>query len=481
VKLEEYSVEKANLKTQIDNLTSENINLRDTMNASKANYLQSEDLIAEHVRTKALLEQEVKSLKSDLEFLAKSNVSGVEERLLIARQEEEERVKTSMRRELEEMRAHQASAEMETEDTKRLHRIGEEQLAGARLKVSMLERELESAKADTHYMKEAIERLKGRNDEALSGAKARVAVLERDREELLNNHVTEMRGMRKQIQKLEQECDEFRRLVEDREGEISILNSTITSEEAVGEKEIERLRYEKAQLLASARKNATGFERKLREATAVAAGRREAEFIALSTAKSNAENRIAELLGEIGELKTTLDILKEGRDKGLESEFEAMGELRMEVEKLKSENEALRVENNQLTQRITANFEEMDRSTVILNERARIAEMRLKQVEDREKEGLLRIEKAKLREEVGLRGGEGEGALEELEDLRAMYEDLEVEHEDLLALLAQQQVEKDFLQQGLMTYGGDEAINNALQQAEEMCITRFQQYIQMEN
>ncbi|GMH46306.1 hypothetical protein TrRE_jg3250, partial [Triparma retinervis] len=441
-----------------------------------------DDVIAEHVRAKKVAEQEVHSLKSDLEFLAKSNVSGVQEKILMARQEEEERVRTMTRRELESTRSNLASSQLELEESKKLHRLCEEQLASARLKIGMLEREVESLKADGSFMKETIDRVKERHNEALGSFKARIGSLESERETLLNTHVNDMRGMRKEVQRLEKECDELRRLAEDRENEVSLLNQALTTDEAVGEKEIERLRYEKAQLLASARKTATGFERKLREATSVAAGRREAEFIALKEGKKDVDNRVAQLLGEIGELKTTLEIVKEGRDKGMEGEFEAMGQLRMECEKLRNDNEALRTENGHLTQRISANFEEADRSNVILTERCRIAEMRLQQVEDREKEGLLRMEKVKLREErnVGVWGGEDPELMEEVEGLRAMYEELEVEHEDLLALLAQQQLEKETLQSALLSHGGEVAVEDAQREAEEICISRFDQFIRMD-
>ena len=476
--LQNKELQIASLAKRIDEISIENINLKDTVNETKSARLQMDDIISEHVRAKIGAEDEVRSLKSDLEFLAKSNASGVQEKLLMARQEEEERVKSSTRRELQELRADAASHQANADESRRLHRICEEQLSTARLKIGMLEREMESLRADETFMKETVDRVKGRHAEVLAGIKARITSLEREREELLNSHVNEMRGMRKEVQKLEKENDELRRMGEDRQQEIEILNSTLTGEEVEGEKEIERLRYEKAQLLASARKTASGFERKLREATSVAAGRRKAEFIAVKEAKESCESRVAQLLGEIGELKTTLAIVKDSREKGREGEYEAMGTLRVELDKVKSDNEVLRVENSQLTQRISANFEEMERSNVIMNERCRIAEMRLKQVEDREKEGLLRMERVKLREEGVWDGGEAE-LVDELDQLRGIYEDLEAEHEDLLALLAQQQIEKEQLKHGLLNYGGEDAVQLARREAEEICVERFSQFIEM--
>jgi hypothetical protein len=92
------------------------------------------------------------------------------------------------------------------------------------------------------------------------------------------------------------------------------------------------------------------------------------------------------------------------------------------------------------------------------------------------------MEKVKLREErnVGVWGGEDPELMEEVEGLRAMYEELEVEHEDLLALLAQQQLEKETLQSALLSHGGEVAVEDAQREAEEICISRFDQFIRMD-
>ena len=76
-----------------------------------------------------------------------------------------------------------------------------------------------------------------------------------------------------------------------------------------------------------------------------------------------------------------------------------MGKVRVELDNVRKENETVRGENARLTQRITANFEEMQRANAILTERAKMAEMRVKQVEERETEGRVRLERARLREE----------------------------------------------------------------------------------
>jgi hypothetical protein len=171
----------------------------------------------------------------------------------------------------------------------------------------------------------------------------------------------------------------------------------------------------------------------------------------------------------------------------------------------------------------------MTRQQTYLTERAKIAEQRVSQVEERERETLVKMEMIRMREEklhnsqsqanpfnpnsseihasnygatpakmsllggslfspeerggLGLNAELGEvmSALEaELERQRDMYGDLEIEHEDLLALLAQQEIEKGCLRDALRGEeggGGEDRVRAAQQEAETICITKYKQYI----
>ena len=203
--------------------------------------------------------------------MAKSNVQGMQEKLLIARQEEEERIRGVVRAEAEEMRGKVAAFQAERDDAKRQLRINEEELASAKLKVSMTEREVEALRSDATFMNDAFERIKERNNESIVALRSRTTALEKEREELLATHIREIRVLRKESHSLSAESDELKRMVEDKDSELALLQQTLSGEEFAGEKEIERLRYEKAQLLSSTKKAAANFERKLREATSLSA------------------------------------------------------------------------------------------------------------------------------------------------------------------------------------------------------------------
>ena len=65
----------------------------------------------------------------------------------------------------------------------------------------------------------------------------------------------------------------------------------------------------------------------------------------------------------------------------------------------------------------------------------------------------------------------------ELDDERRMYRELEEEHEDLLALLAQQELEKNAIRDKLLEVAGNDAVSLARKLAERQCLTRFGTFI----
>ena len=62
-----------------------------------------------------------------------------------------------------------------------------------------------------------------------------------------------------------------------------------------------------------------------------------------------------------------------------------------------------------------------------------------------------------------------------------MFSELEGEHEDLLALLAQQEIEKESLKGALRgATREEETVERAMKEAESVCIQRFNQYVTLE-
>ncbi|GMH99012.1 hypothetical protein TrVE_jg231, partial [Triparma verrucosa] len=490
------------LRAQLDQLSTEKINMMTEHQEARAKAIQHQSALQELESAKIRAEEEVLSLKTDMTFLSKSNVEGVQEKIIEARREEEERVLAIMRREVEEMRVKMLQSDEAENMAKTILRTTEQKLAEVRLQLSMYEREVEAMKTDSKYLRETLDRTKERNNESSANFKKRIYALEREREDILESNLAEVRALREELKNTGTDRDHQKRLAEEKEKDLILLNESVRGDGEMGEREIDRLRYEKAQLLQSANHAAANFERKMREAIAASAGKREAELILEREGKKQAEMTSEGLRTEVSELQATVRALGEG-GKGGEGESAAtaaMGKVRVELDNVRKENETVRGENARLTQRITANFEEMQRANAILTERAKMAEMRVKQVEERETEGRVRLERARLREE-GLSdsmfspGGTGRGLggdaqlfhrvvaelQREVEEGRAMFSELEGEHEDLLALLAQQEIEKESLKGALRgATREEETVERAMKEAESVCIQRFNQYVTLE-
>ena len=65
----------------------------------------------------------------------------------------------------------------------------------------------------------------------------------------------------------------------------------------------------------------------------------------------------------------------------------------------------------------------------------------------------------------------------ELAEEQRMFRDLEDEHEDLLALLAQQELEKNAIRDKLLETAGEDAYEMARKVAERQCLSRFGIYV----
>ncbi len=68
---------------------------------------------------------------------------------------------------------------------------------------------------------------------------------------------------------------------------------------------------------------------------------------------------------------------------------------------------------------------------------------------------------------------------EAIEEERSMYFDLLAEHDDLLALLAQQGIVKNSLQNALLDAAGDDAVKYAMEVAQKKAIEQYGKYLEV--
>jgi len=69
----------------------------------------------------------------------------------------------------------------------------------------------------------------------------------------------------------------------------------------------------------------------------------------------------------------------------------------------------------------------------------------------------------------------------EIQEERMMYSETLQEHEELLALVAQQDLEKSCLREALIEVAGDDVANQAIQRAEEFAVIRYGNAVQVSN
>ena len=412
---------------------------------------ERETIVAEReMRQKA--EREVGQLRRDMEFLAKSSVDGVEEMLKKAREDERSTCEVRNRRDLEALKIHTKAVKDELDLAKERERLAEERLASESLRLSVMEREIHGLKSDEKYLVESRERMKERNEEGNAVLKTRISNLENERNEMSSEHLAEVRELRKHLQVEIKEKDALQRQMIDLQGEVETLKQANKGGQQQEEAEINRLRAEKSVLLKNAAEISSSMDTRVRKAVAAAAGKREAEMIAEreATKAANAQLRETQLLN-MGQEKTIMELRKKIEENfaaGSErekTELVGIGELRRERDLLKSEVMNMRENNNNGNGNFVGDITPRSELKLMATPMATPQNNNL--------------------------------AFAELTTLREDYHELESEHEDLLALLAQQEIEKGVLKKNLEVKLGEEALRKCMKDAEDVTVERFGQYI----
>jgi regulator of replication initiation timing len=187
-----------------------------------------------------------------------------------------------------------------------------------------------------------------------------------------------------------------------------------------------------------------------------------------------------------------------------------LDELSAELKQFKEENRVLSAENDKLREELETANEKSQAAIDSLTEKWRKAQAKAHMLESSDRfDAEVNVEVAKLRSNGDAAGGhprnwivvhendnpardEGPPELSPVEayDLiqqqkiaiqeeRAMYLELLAEHDDLLALLAQQDLEKASLNAALSRVAGPEAVRAAMTDAEENAVKKYGKYLKL--
>jgi len=464
-------------------------------------------------------EAEVEELKRGLALLAQSTefMDGEEGQLHLLTSKAAAEI---MHREREEIESLQKSLEhviAELKTSKLKERDAEDQAANSRMHASVCEQELLSTKSDVDQLRQALDESKKCEVEMQMLLEKRVKVLEEDRQNIMNVNRADFEASKAELSNTIIERDQLiHALNESEKANSTLVYSTtveIEKENAPSlDLELSRLRMENAQLLCSAAKTAAKTERRIRSAlggdlTAVEENiksekqrYKEAEQT-LETMKCQHEAVVKELERMKANNK---DLIAKMKSFEASNVTEDLKRLEVDFSRLELEKISLETKLNESMSSSKANISKLD-------DKCKTAEAKIRRLESAErKEAALAAEIAKIREEnEGLKQGKinstasfDDGAVSnaeakgqdidatdqldlirdlqsEMNQEREIYQELLCEHEDLLALLAQQDCEKKCLQQALAKVDGNDAVEKAILKAEEKVVQQFGKYVQI--
>jgi len=333
----------------------------------------------------------------------------------------------------------------------------------------------------------------------------RIKALEGERETTLRSHGTEVKNLRAEISQAQMEKDRLiHALNESEKANSALVYSTSVDQDGNDsplELELAKLRLEKAQLLAEVQENGSKVEQRIRQAISGDNQNTTSEKELLESAEKSLKSlqqRYNETSAQL-ELASAsnADLLNRLKETNVSTLKNDLYRFEAEVSKLQKANEGLQAQ-------LSKAENEAISTNAALEEKCRLADAKIRELERQErKEAALAAEVARMRDEtLALKNASNndiraaseskEGAMGaaemhdfvlELKDAvkeeRKMYHDLLAEHEDLLALLAQQDLEKTSLQAALTDTAGQGAVEMAILEAEKRAVEQFGKYIKL--
>ena len=463
-------------------------------------------------------EVEVEELKKGLALLVQSTefMDGEEGQLHFLTSKAAAEI---MHREREEIESLQISLEhviAELKTSKLKERDAEDQAANSRMHASVCEQELISTKSDVDQLRQALDECKKCEVEMQMLLEKRVKVLEKDRQNIMNANRTDFEASKAELSNTIIERDQLIHALNESEKANSTLvySTTVEIEKDNApslDLELSRLRMENAQLLCSASKTAAKTERRIRSALG-------GDLTAVEDSIKSEKERYKETEQTLEIMKSQHEIVVKELERMKANNTDLIAKMKsFEANNVTTDLKRLEVDARLELEKISLKTKlneslSMSRVNVSkLEDKCKMAEAKIRRLESAErKEVALAAEIAKIREEnEGLKQGKinstasfddrevskteakGEDTdatdqLDLIRDLqsemsqeRDMYQELLCEHEDLLALLAQQDCEKKCLQQALAEVDGNDAVEKAILKAEEKVVQQFGKYVQI--
>ena len=478
--------------------------LRDQLRESRGKQTFEHEAYLCEKETRILAEEEIDRLKSDLalllqvEKLADSHDVRMQQLTSKAAGEVLER----QRAEINALTKSLEEVMHELQSYQNKEREAEERAANSRLHASACEQELIGAKSNLSLLKESLEILKRDEYQMRITLEHRVKSSDDERATLNLAYGCEIKNLKAEISQGQIERDRLvHALNESEKANTALVYSTSAGhgdDVSSIEVELAKLRLEKAQLLAAVQESRSRAEQRIRS---VVNGENEENQGSERKLIVAAEKSLKKLRLKYDETSSQLKLANDSNSELL-SRMKDANISGLKNDLYRHENEVMKLgkANEELKSQVKQAKNEAKTSKSKLEEKCRLAEAKILELETQErKEAALAAELARVRNETsalgilsygGSKSESKEMKADDLHDFvlelkevvkeeREMYQDLLIEHEDLLALLAQQDLEKTSLQAALVTCAGQEAVEKAIIDAEAEAVEQFGKYIKL--
>lgn len=483
--------------------------LRGQINSMHSQAHEDQRAIAELRQSREAAEMEAGKLRADLGALLgmadnEDNRSAIEQRMM----EAAESFQRTERVEIESIKKSLSRALTELAAAREAEKKVEERAAKASHQATLYEQEVVNAKSDFKFLTQTMDEMRESESTKRASLEYRISSLENEQNVLKRYHSAEMDHLRNELSHANMERDRlFQALKESEKNKEVLLHASSRDLTTEGDSdpfaELARLRIEKVQLLSAAAEEASRIERRLRETRAAAKASADAEIIVERELRVSAEKSLNTVKLELEDLRSDIS---QGNVEGAPDKSD-LDALREELARCKKENETLSEECTLLREQLDK-LNKLSRVNIEqLTEECRQAKARASYLERNGRyEAEVCVEVARLQASYnnGIERAvlvNGNPAVDDddlkdsfavaklydivqtqrkaIEEERSVYFELLAEHDDLLAVLAQQDILKLSLEGALTRHCGPEAVDAATTEAEAKAKALYGKYVKL--
>ena len=485
--------------------------LRQEMMALRKQLEGDQDELMKEKRARKVAHEDIRRLKADLAVLlrAEGTDSDSHERLRGLMMKATDDLHRKERKESEELRRSLERSMQDLSSARRSEKSASERASAVRLQASALEQEVIATKSDVAFLTQTMDEMRQAEAARIASFEYRVTALEDDRETLRRFHADELENLRNELSHVRMEKDRvFQALKESETTNVALLYTTTTKHEvsagSTPATELAKLRGAHAQLLSAAAEEGSRTERRIREAVAANACSVEADVIVERELRFAAESALETMKNQLETLRHAQCSLPLKPSQEVDRLVSQLKHSKAETKKLAEqvatthhEHEKSKAELQTTIDELTLKYRKAQTRAHKLEREgqfdsdvnAEASRLRLTQKFDSEDEHWLVARDSTIQEEKKEISGFSFSSSEAFDyiqqqkvaihDERQMYQELLAEHDDLLALLAQQDLEKASLHSALVDAAGIDAVDAAIQEAKDNAVKQFGRYIQL--